>query len=96
MPKKQPQTVGKILEKLFAELGQTERYKRSTILGSWSEIVGEQIARVSTAERILGNRLFVRVTDSTWRHELSMRRRDIIHKVNTFIGKQIIDDIKFY
>ncbi len=96
MYKTKPQTVGSVIERLFTDLGLRERYKRSEIIGAWQDIVGEQIARVATAERIVGKRLFVHVTDSAWRHELHLRRNEIIHKINRYIGTKAIEDIKFH
>lgn len=96
MHKVTPQTVGSVIEKLFTELGLRDRYKRAEIVASWKEIVGEQVAKVSSAERIVGKRLFVHVNDSVWRHELHLRKKDIIFKVNRFAGASLIDDIKFY
>lgn len=95
MPKQAPQTVGTVIEQLFSELGLRDRYHRAKILASWEDVVGEQIARISTAKRIVGRRLFVHVDNSAWRHELQLRKRDIIQKVNRYSGTSIIDDIKF-
>lgn len=96
MYKNTPKTIGRVVEKLFTDLGLYERYKRSEIIASWKDIVGEQVARVSTAERVVGKRLFVHVSDSTWRHELHFRKKEIIYKVNRFIGMSAIEDIKFH
>jgi len=96
MHKNTPRSIGSVIEKLFSDLGLYERYKRSEIIASWKDIVGEQIARVSTAERVVGKRLIVHVDDSVWRHELHLRKKEIIYKVNRFIGLSAIDDIKFH
>lgn len=96
MYKKTPQLLGSVIDKFFADLGLRERYKRSKIIGAWQDIVGEQVAKVSTAERIVGKRLFIHVTDSAWRHELHLRKKEIIFKVNRYIGMTAIDDIMFH
>ncbi len=96
MYKNRPKTIGTVIERLFNDLGLYERYKRSEIIASWKDIVGEQVARVSTAERVVGKRLFVHVNDSAWRHELHLRKKEIIYKVNRFIGLTAIEDIKFH
>lgn len=96
MYKTKPQTIGAVIERLFTELGLRERYKRSEIIAAWQDIVGEQIARVSSAERIVGKRLFVHVADSSWRHELHLRKKEIIHKINRYTGTKSIEDIKFH
>ncbi len=96
MHKTTPESIGTVIEKLFTELGLGERYKRAKVIGAWKDIVGEQVANVSTAERIVGKKLFVHVADSVWRNELHMQKKQIIQRVNRFIGMTVIDDIKFH
>jgi len=95
MYKNTPKPIDVVLDKLFTELGLHERYKRSKIISSWEEIVGEQIAKVATAERVVGKKLFVHVSSSTWRHELHLRKKEIVYKINRHIGEKLIEDIKF-
>ena len=95
MYKNTPKSIEVVLDKLFTELGLQERYKRSKIIGSWEDIVGQQIAKVATAERVVGKKLFVRVSSSTWRHELHLRKKEIIYKINRHIGEKVIEDIRF-
>jgi hypothetical protein len=39
--------------------------------------------------------LFVHVKTSTWRNELTLRKKEIIDKLNTVIGFDVVKDIKF-
>jgi predicted nucleic acid-binding Zn ribbon protein len=96
MYKSSPKSIGAVLETLFTELGLRERYKRSEVIASWEEIVGEQIARVATAERVVGKRLFVHVSDGSWRNELHFRKKEIITKINRHVGMKAIEDIMFH
>jgi predicted nucleic acid-binding Zn ribbon protein len=80
----------------FAEgigIGQTLR--RYGVMTSWEEIVGEQIARVARPERIEKGILFVSVATAPWRAELSMRRTEILRKVNEHAGTDVIREIRF-
>ncbi len=65
------------------------------MITSWSEIVGPQIAKVTVAQRIEKGTLFVAVSSSPWRAELTMRRREMIEKINRFLGKKVVEDIRF-
>ncbi len=96
MDKRMPQTIGDIIRNLFAELGLTDRLKRAEALEAWQEVVGEQIAKVSAAERIIGKKLFVHVESAAWRHELSMKKPEILRKLNGHLGGRFIEDIKFH
>lgn len=69
--------------------------KQFSILTSWGEIVGEQIARVAHAERIENGILFVKTATAPWRTELTMRRMEILEKVNAAAGSNIVKEIRF-
>lgn len=73
-------------------LGKVREYNAVT---HWAEIVGEQIARVSEAVRIDRGVLVVRVTNGPWRNELSLRKAEILAKVNNTTGQTKLRDIRF-
>jgi predicted nucleic acid-binding Zn ribbon protein len=51
---------------------------------------------VTVATRISKGILFVRVKTSAWRNELSMRKEEIIRRINAALGEEIVTDIKFH
>jgi len=61
----------------------------------WEEVVGERIAQMTKAKRIQQGVLFVQVKTSTWRNELTLRKKEIIDKLNILIGVETVKDIKF-
>jgi predicted nucleic acid-binding Zn ribbon protein len=93
--KKEPEPFGSALETLVHQLGLTKKMKQAAILSSWAGIVGEQIARVTEAERIENGILFVKTLNAPWRNELSMRRLQIIEKLNAAVGSRVVKEIRF-
>ncbi len=83
------------LEQFAKDLGIVRPLSPYSVLTSWEEIVGEQIARVTRAERIEDGVLLVRVSTAPWRAELSLRRGEILEKVNAVVGKGIVREIRF-
>jgi predicted nucleic acid-binding Zn ribbon protein len=61
----------------------------------WENVVGERIAQNTTAIRIQQGVLFVHVKTSTWRNELTLRKKEIIDRLNIIIGLDVVKDIKF-
>ncbi len=61
----------------------------------WETIVGEHIARATSAVKIVKGVLFVKVKSSTWRNELSLRKNEIIHTLNESLGSELVKDIRF-
>lgn len=93
--KKQPEEMAVALEKFVHQLGITKKMKQFSVITSWPEIVGEQIAKVTNAERIDNGILFVKTATAPWRNELTMRRLEIMDKVNRAAGSKIVKEIRF-
>ena len=89
-------SLGDSLQDLFKNLGLDKKVGEYRLLGSWSDIVGSEIAQVTSAERIDNLILFVRVQSGPWRNELIMRKGDILRKIRQEFGNQIINDIRFF
>ena len=83
------------LNEFAASVGITKKLREYNVLTSWEMIVGEQIAKVAKPQRIDNRILLVAVASAPWRAELSMRRREIIEKVNAAVGKKVLQDIRF-
>lgn len=80
-------------------IGLDERMQELKILEIWNECVGSAIAKKSRPVDLKKNKLFVRVEDATWRFELSIRKSEIIKKLNAILSKEdkkkIIKEIVF-
>jgi predicted nucleic acid-binding Zn ribbon protein len=90
-----PVVVGDALRKLTGSLGITTRLSEYDVLTGWDRIVGEQIARVSTAERIEHGILYVGVRSAAWRNELTMRRQEILERIHRTTGRKVVREIRF-
>ena len=93
--KKQPESFAIALQKFVHQVGITKKMKQFSVITSWAEIVGEQIARVTNAERIENGILFVKTATAPWRNELTMRRMEIMEKVNAAAGSKVVKEIRF-
>jgi len=56
--------------------------KNTTVLDRWPEVVGPLIAKHTRASKIDRGVLFVEVDHAAWKQELSLRRRDLIKRMN--------------
>ena len=75
-------------------IGLDLRMQELEILNVWSECVGESIARFSTPVEIRKNKLFVSVENASWRYELSLKKSEIIFKLNGKLKKKLIKKTK--
>ena len=88
-------TIGSALHELTHGLGIQKKLQEYDAVVYWENIVGNRIAQMTTATRIVQGVLFVHVNTSTWRNELTLRKKEIIEKLNGVLGTTIVKDIKF-
>lgn len=88
-------SLGEALSDLIEHLGIKSKVREYEAVTMWESIVGPQIAKVSTATKIQKGILIVKVSNSPWRNELSIRKEEIKSKVNTALGDELVKDIKF-
>lgn len=90
-----PVSMGEALESFLARTGMVGTLRQFDVLTRWDTIVGEQIARVTRAERIEHGVLIVTVTTAPWRAELTLRKREILRRVNEAVGGRAVHEIQF-
>lgn len=83
------------LDSFMSYIGLDARMQELQILTVWKECVGEAIAKYSTPVEIKKNKLLVKAENAAWRHELSMRKEEIIEKLNKNLKKKLIKEIIF-
>lgn len=83
------------LNGLFTQLGIQPKIKEQQVVASWQDIVGEQIANLTSADRVIDQVLYVKVKNMTWRTELLFHKSHILENIEKLVGKNIIKDIRF-
>ena len=91
----EPKLISSAITSVIQQLGIGGKLKELEVLEVWPKIVGEQIAKVTTAERIERGKLFIHVTRATWRNELVYLKKTLITKINTEMNREIVQDIIF-
>lgn len=61
----------------------------------WPEVVGEQIAAATEAERVRDGVLYVIARNHTWAFELTFHREQILKGLNARLGRKSITEIRF-
>ena len=93
--KKYPKGIAQAIAEATAALGIDQTLRRYAVITGWKDVVGEQIARVTKPQRLENGILYVSVKTAPWRAELSLKRREIIEKLNTAAGSRVVNDIRF-
>jgi predicted nucleic acid-binding Zn ribbon protein len=95
MPYTSIKPIGSALDELMKGLVIQKKIQEYDAVVYWENVVGERIAQMTTATRILQGVLFVHVKTSTWRNEHTLRKKEIIDKLNVVLGSSVVKDIKF-
>ena len=90
-----PKQISGVLDSVIQNLGIGQRLKKAEAVDKWSDVVGEQIGKVTKPLRVEGETLIVHVTSAVWRNELIFLKRELIAKVNKAVGQNIIKEIIF-
>jgi predicted nucleic acid-binding Zn ribbon protein len=91
----QPELLKNALERHVRRSGIGAKLAQGRMLSQWSEIVGAQVAARATAESLVDGVLTVVAPDSSWRHELSFQKREMIERLNAAAGQKVVRDIFF-
>jgi len=76
-------------------MGFAERLHRQEAVTKWGEIVGSKLAAETEALKIDGDTLVVKVYQAAWRHQLVFLKNDFLARLDTELGKDVIQDIRF-
>jgi len=87
-------SIAPILNRLTKKAG-LEKGIASFHLGEhWEEAVGHQIAAHTYPQEIRHATLIILVDEAVWMHQLSFMKKEIIEKVNLFLKKRPIQNIR--
>ena len=65
------------------------------LIDAWPAIMGDSIASYTQELFIRNQTLFVRLKNPALRADLSMMGKDIVRRLNEYVGEQILVDIHF-
>jgi predicted nucleic acid-binding Zn ribbon protein len=90
-----PQALGKVIAEALTHYGLATKARNYEVLTHWDEIVGEQVAQSTHAEKLDRGVLTVKVANSVWRYELTLRSKEILKKIASACGDDIVKEIRW-
>lgn len=85
----------KVLETSLANLGVRRGIKEMMAVLAWPTIVGEALAKQTSARHVQGGILFVGTAGPAWSQQLSLMRPTLLARLNAHLGERIVTDIRF-
>lgn len=87
---------GAIIDATFQRLRLKKKLKQYENFQLWPQIVGQELAKISYPEKILGNKiLVVRVIDPAWTQELAFKKEEILEKYRMMCKNVYFEDLHF-
>jgi predicted nucleic acid-binding Zn ribbon protein len=87
--------IARSIEGLLRKLGLDKRVLGWRVVTVWNEVVGPRIAANTKPVTYRDSKLFVQVSTTTWLHELSFMKEEIVRRLNERVGGEAIEDIVF-
>lgn len=96
MFRRQVKTIEELVNMTLRRQGLETPLQQRRLIEAWPKAVGPMIAKY-TGDRFIRNQtLFVKVNNPALRYELSMRRSELVKRLNTAAGAMLITDIRYY
>ena len=95
MFKRDVQSVKEVILHNLREQGLEMPLLQKRLVEAWPQIAGPMVQCYTLNTYIYNQTLFVRLSSPALRSDLSMRRQDLISQLNTYVGSQVITDIRF-
>jgi len=86
----------KILRKTLKKMDLDAKLEGYRVWLLWGDIVGDKVAKRTHPERLRNGILFVKVSSSTWMHQLQMMKPMVLEKIHKTIKGAVITDIRFF
>ena len=84
-----------LLNKFLRQEGLEAPLQQKRLIDDWEAVAGETVARYTSGKFIKNQTLFVRIDHPALRADLSMRRGELVRRLNESVGTFIISEIRF-
>ena len=95
MKRNNTEQVGEVIRRLIRQEGLETPLNEYRLIEAWKEVVGPEIDRYTQNLYIKNQVLYVHLSSSVLRQELSMSRTLLVRNLNTRVGAQVIVNIVF-
>lgn len=86
--------VGDLIRQYLRQQGLESPLNEYRLIQGWSHVMGPIVARYTRDIAIRNQTLYIRLSSPAIRQELSMQRRELVTRLNEYVGAQVICDIK--
>jgi hypothetical protein len=85
----------RMLPAFVRQLDESPEAREHAAFVAWDAVAGEGVVRVTVPERLIGRRLVIATSDSTWKRQLERLGSQYIFSINSLLGTPIVTQIVF-
>ena len=93
MKRTDSEKVGGVILQYLREMGLETPLNEHRLIQAWDKVLGPAVSRYTKELRIYNQVLFVTVSSAAIRNELMMRRTELVSRLNSHVGAQVITQI---
>jgi predicted nucleic acid-binding Zn ribbon protein len=89
-----PQSLGRVASRIAAERGWTGRLAGGQVFGSWSRLVGAEVAEHARPVSLQDGVLTVQAASTAWATQLRLLQRQLLARIAAGVGKDVVKRLK--
>jgi predicted nucleic acid-binding Zn ribbon protein len=93
MRRTKSEPIGDLLRQFLRQQGLESPLNEYRLIQGWTHVMGPVVARYTRDLAIRNQTLYVKLSSPVLRQELHMQRRELVVRLNTYVGAQVICDI---
>ena len=95
MERRKEESIEKVLLRFLRQSQLETPLTEHRLIAAWGEVAGVAAERLTESLRVYNQTLYVKLRSAMLRNELSMKRSDLVKKLNAKVGVNVIVDIAF-
>lgn len=95
MKRTNSESIGELIRQYLRQQGLEAPLNEHRLLQGWTHVMGPIVARYTRDLVVRNQTLYVRLSSPVIRQELMMQRRELVTRLNAYVGAQVICDIVF-
>ena len=95
MERRKEEQIGDVIYRFFRQSQLETPLNEYRLIHIWGEVAGPMVERMTKDLRIFNQVLHVSLRSSVMRNELTLRRSELVRKLNEKVGSNVITDIAF-
>ena len=88
-------TLGDLIKLVYNECDLTDKVNEMDVIKAYNTIAGDLISKLTNEIKLRDKTLYLKVSSAALKNELSYKKSDLIHRINSELNRNAINNILF-